>query len=290
MMPRALLGLLLLAAAPAMADGARLVQVQWPRSFGYRVGDLVPVEATVELAPGWQPDRDGLPEVGRGNGTFELRRREFRADAACSGCRRLLLEWQLLKSVRVPSALSLPRVALRFRSAEQVAEVDLPEFAVSAAPLQDWLTRRDWMETMGPSVAATPFDAAAAAGRALAWLAAAVTLALLWAYGSGRIAAPRSRPFARGWRQARRLPRDAPAREALRIMHRSFDDSAGYAVFADNLDRYFDQRPQFRELAAEARTLFAASREVFFGDAAQAPATAAIERLLRRLRDRERIV
>jgi len=58
----ALLSLLLcLFTVPAMAT-VTLKQIEWPRSFGYRIGDTVPVRLTLEVAPGWTPDRDGLPE------------------------------------------------------------------------------------------------------------------------------------------------------------------------------------------------------------------------------------
>lgn len=279
--------------APGPLVNVRLVAVDWPRNFGYRIGDTVPVRATIAVAPGWAPDRDGLPEPGQGDRQFELRALDS-AVADCAHCIAYTLEWQLMKSVRTPQTLRLPPTALRFRRGGEVAEVMLPAFELSSAPLLHWQAKKDWIDSVHPGYRATGFDLRAPLVRAGLWALAALALlgAALWA--SGRLGARRSRPFARAWREVHALGRrddDAARALALRALHRACNETAGRSVFALTLPDFLRETPELADLADDLQAAFAASRALFYGLPAPAGqgGVADLRRLLRALRDRERL-
>lgn len=278
-------------ASPSTPAAVRIVQPQWPRDYGYMLGDRVDIGFVIDVDSGWALDRDGLPRGGLVVGGFELREAQLQpaATSACPRCQRLLLHWQLFRSVREPTVLKLTLPRVRFRKGAQVEALKLPAFTLSAAPLQDWLAQRDWATTVQPSLPPQPYAPKAAVHRAALALAAAAGCLLAWAFSTGRFAAPRRRPFAAAHRALRRLSPGAAPQDMLKLVHRAFDDSAGHAVFASQLSAYFAAHPEFADLAAPVQQLFAASQRVFFDTRAQAPARAEVLKLLRALRDRERL-
>lgn len=286
--------LLCLSALPAMAT-VTLKQIEWPRSFGYRIGDTVPVQLTLDVAPGWAPDRDGLPEPGQGDRQFELRRLAVvDAPERCAGCRRYTLEWQLMKSVRAPQTLRLSPITLRFRKDNAVAEIKVPAFDISTAPLLHWASKKDIVSSVHPGYRATEFDTRAPLLRALGWGVATVGLLLAGLWVAGRLGTQRARPFARAWRSVRALRgrKDADAlQQAFRALHRACNDSAGETVFAGTLPDFLAAHPAFADQAASLNAAFAASRACFYGlppDAHYGEPSALLP-LLAALRDREKL-
>jgi mxaA protein len=282
-------------ARAADAGGVTLRHIDWPRSFGYRVGDTVPVRIALDIEPGWLPDRDGLPEPGQGDRQFELRRLDVTdARERCARCSDYTLEWQLMKSVRSPQTLRLAPVTLRFRKGSEVRSVAVPAFAIDAAPLLLWQSKKDWIDSVHPGYRASPFNVSAPLRRAGLWALAAVALlaAALWA--GGRLGAQAARPFARAWRDVRALRRrtsgDAPAL-ALRALHHACNGTAGCTVFSETLPAFLQQAPEFADLADDLAAAFAASRAHFFGlpPTGRFTTLAEIDALLRALRDRERL-
>ncbi|WP_085316140.1 hypothetical protein [Derxia lacustris] len=272
---------------------AQLLQVDWPRGFGHTVGDLIELRARLRLAPGWALDRDGLPPLQPDDRLLALRAADWQADPAdCADCHRLLLRWQLFKSVRSPQSLSLPAVTLRLRKGQQIAAIDLPAHAIDVVPLAAWQTRRDWGATIRPGFVATPFDVASALWPALAWALAALVCAGGWLFASGRRRFG-ERPFADAWRAVAALarkPDPALLPAAFAHWHRAFDRSAGRALSSGQLAGWFASHPEFADLQTEVAAVFAASDACFF---ARDPAPAAgidtgrLRDLLARLRDRE---
>ncbi|MDP2868907.1 hypothetical protein [Methyloversatilis sp.] len=283
----------------AQGDGVRLHDIAWPRSFGYRIGDTLPIQITLEIDDGWIPDRDGLPEVGQGDRQFELRRLDV-ADAShrCAQCRTYTLEWQLMKSVRAPQTLQLAPTTLRFRKDNQVQAIAVPAFAINAAPLLNWQARTDWINSVHPGYRAQDFDVSAPLLRTAGWTLTAVTLLLAGLWAGGRLGGQGARPFARAWREVRAL-RLAHGRQgdgdalalAFRALHRGCNETVGRTVFAVGLPDFLRDAPEFDDLADDLAAAFAASRSVFYG----LPPSARFARfddlytLLGALRDRERL-
>jgi mxaA protein len=79
----------------------------------------------------------------------------------------------------------------------------------------------------------------------------------------------------------------------MQRLHRAFDETAGQAVFAGQLARFFALHGEFEGTRTEAERFFRISREEFFSDArpAQPDAPASLDAVLalaRRCRDAER--
>lgn len=281
-------------AAPVMAT-VTLKQIEWPRNFGYRIGDVVPVTLTLEVDAGWAPDRDGLPEPGQGDRQFELRQLTVRdAPDRCSRCRVLTLEWQLMKSVRAPQTLRMASLTLRFRKDNAVAEIKVPAFEISTAPLLHWASKKDIVSSVHPGYLATGFDTRAPLLRALGWavIGSALLLAALWV--SGRLGGQHARPFARAWRSVRTLRGRTDAdslHQAFRALHAACNDTAGGTVFASTLPDFIAAQPAFADQAEALHAAFAASRACFYGLPAQGgyDKPASLLPLLAALRDREKL-
>ncbi|WP_018411264.1 hypothetical protein [Methyloversatilis thermotolerans] len=291
----ALLSLLLFACSAPAAATVALKQIEWPRNFGYRLGDTVPVTLTLDVAAGWAPDRDGLPEPGQGDRQFELRQLTVRdAPERCGNCRVYTLEWQLMKSVRAPQTLRMAPQSLRFRKDNAVAEIKVPAFEISTAPLLHWASKKDIVSSVHPGYLATEFDTRAPLLRALGWGVAGVLLLLAGLWAGGRLGGQRARPFARAWRSVRALcaRSDADAlQQAFRALHGACNETAGATVFASNLPDFIAHNPAFADQSEALRTAFAASRACFYGLPPQGgyDSPAALLRLLAALRDREKL-
>lgn len=274
------------AAAQAQAPALRGVDV--PQPFGHVVGDVVRMNLVIDWPAGWEFDRDGLPPTDREDRVIELRRHHVEpAGEICAGCRRIALDWQIFKSVRAADEILTPAFSVRLRSGTQVASLPVAPQALSVAPLTAWEAKRNWLETMRPGYRPVAFDVGGRVLMAVAWLAAALLALALWAWASGHWpAGGPARPFALALREVRRRRRashgDTLAQD-LRSLHAAFNRCAGEAVFADDLARFFEQRPALAPMADEARRIFAASREQFFGDRAPHLAADDITALLRRL-------
>ncbi|MCV4754636.1 hypothetical protein OFC37_34755, partial [Escherichia coli] len=79
----------------------------------------------------------------------------------CADCRLYTLEWQLMKSVRAPQTLRLSPTVLRFRKDNAVAEITVPAFDLSTAPLLHWASKKDIVTSVHPCYRATGFDSSA---------------------------------------------------------------------------------------------------------------------------------
>ncbi|MFD1355738.1 nonribosomal peptide synthetase MxaA, partial [Methylorubrum suomiense] len=93
-------------------------------------------------------------------------------------------------------------------------------------------------------------------------------------------------------RTRRKTAGDARDREALLVLHRAVDATAGRRVLADDLPLFLDRHPAFRGQADDLARFFAASRRAFFGRETEAAARTLplpeIETLLARLAAAER--
>jgi mxaA protein len=149
----------------------------------------------------------------------------------------------------------------------------------------------DYLQPDGRTPRLDPEPAATAA------LAVAVLglLALgLLAYDRAWLGPRRGRPFSRAARRLRGLAgtEDGGYREALRLIHRSLDETDGRRLLADDLPAFLERHPAFRGEGETLGRFFEASRRVFFGREVQAAREAwpwpEMQAALRRLAAAER--
>jgi mxaA protein len=276
----------------------RSFEIATPRPYGYVIGDVFEQRITLSLNTPYRLQRDALPAPGRIDRWLALRdpRLELVTQAGFTEY-RLTLGYQILSAPQHLSRLFAPGLDLAFSDGEQVLHFPVPGFAYAVAPL---IPAQDLGEGaalgLRPARRPPPIPIAPHLWR-LALIGAGLgVLGLLLAYLYWVVPfLGRSHgPFARAWRELRACARRPPGadrdRAALRVLHRAFDQSAGRALFGEDLDGFFRDHPRFAPARGAIEALFEASRGVFF-DPHRPLAAPALDQLLalcRRCRDLER--
>lgn len=275
--------LALVAASPVGAQTVRLTVVD-PRPFGYMVGDLLERRLSVDGAAPLTLARQSLPVPGRVDSWLELRQVEA-SDAGESVEVRLV--YQLLNSPVEPATLSLPRVRLHIESEGRRYDPEAGEAEFAASPLLPPAAVGSAADRPRADLPPMPMDSGWRRARLAGYgaLATLLAAALAWPLLPRR----RAGPFARAYRELRRLPRpfDSPTRRAaLRILHRAFDETAGHALLESDLAAFLRAHPHF--VGGPADEFFTLSRQEFFGGAAPGADPGRLLALGRELRARER--
>jgi len=260
---------LLLVAAPWFATAQPITITPLPvRAFGYSIGDRIERRIDIQATPPWTLTRAGLPPPGRQNAWFDLVEVGFQPAPDVAGTQgQVRLVYQLLNSPVQPTVLQLPRFTLKFEGGAAPVERDVAPVDVFAAPLLP-------EQAAGSTLDATRADRAPEAipveqfeNRITAYaLAAAFVIA--WMLIARHVAQRRrAAPFVRACRELRRIAHAphaaARAAEAMRVVHRALDETAGQTVFLDNVETLF-VRPHRAPLRERTTLFLARSREQFF--------------------------
>jgi mxaA protein len=232
-------------------------QVVNPRPFGYVIGDLL--ERRISVATEQDPSQETLPKAGKVDGWFELRQVvvEKRDDRA-----ELVFTYQLMNSPLEVKTLRLPSLTLAFGE----GQVSIPEWPITVSPITPaFVLARDDLTEMRPDLPPQRITTGGAELRIAAYGTAVLGILLWWAYTQfgWRIA---SRPFGRAYRKLRSLKaKDAGSYQAaLRIVHRAFDETAGGALFANELPKFLSKHPRFASAGNDAQKFFSLSQQEFF--------------------------
>lgn len=281
MAPRrlALLALLLAAAlaGPAQAQ-IRSVELYAPRPFGYIIGDVLALKAEIALDAPYVLDPASLPQPRALDYWLDLKDVRLEDRGIDGGVHRYALElvYQTFYAPLEPRRLVIPAMTLFAVDDERRAGVEIPSWSFVTSPLRALASAADPQAMVPrPDVLPRPIPT----GRTMAALATTLALSLIafialaWQAGWGPFGRRRSRPFARAARtightlDSRYTTRHTSDgyRDALRILHRAFDATAGKGVFAEDLPAFFAAHPAFRAAESEVRRLFSASRRAFFG-------------------------
>jgi len=268
----ALCAILFLSMRPASANSPILnFQVANPRPFGYVIGDTIKQTIELEAAKPFQLDTGKLPKTGRLGTWIALQEIKLATMPGLNSNRyRLNLTYQLINSPEAVKTLSLPKLSLQLVSGEKVVAQEVPEFTFSAGPLTPphtpaaegvYLMRPDHLPPLiSPTMHRVWFF----------FFLSILLLALLY-MGYLRFGLPWGgpRPFAWAYLDLRRLAKRADSdeafRQALRRMHRAFDQTAGRPLFRGELDAFFAQRPRFAQMRANTEKFFKLSQNEFFG-------------------------
>lgn len=281
----------LLACAGTVRGAVESFEIRNPRDFGYAVGDVFEIRVEVALSAPTELDAASLPEAGRVTRWLELAEPELETRGGLGhSTYALRFRYQIVNAALSVSGAGTPPIAIAIVDGSDRVPLVVPSFGFTVMPvvsdeaavegatfkLQPPLppplapTAARWW-TSGGLVALI-----ALAGAYLAYL----HLALPWL---GRV----NGPFARALREIGRAGADD--KRAALSLHRAFDATAGHAVFAGELDRFFAEHPRYEALREEVAAFYAQSRGAFFGQAAvKGPGAQALGPLCRGLRDLER--
>jgi mxaA protein len=289
---------------PAVAAEARempLLEVRNPRPFGYVIGDRLEQQIAVEVPSALSLVGTSLPNAGRA--TVWLQRQVPRvATRRTGGTNRyeIAIGYQVVNVPEQIQTIELPELHLRFAGGRQSTEAVVMSWPITVAPLTPrYVLSRAGLGDMRPDTLPQRIETRTLLFRILMWLIG--LLAILTYVALSRFGVPfltrRRGPFARALSDLRHLARASPDEatqlRAMQRLHRAFDETAGHAVFAGQLARFFALHGRFEDTRAETERFFNISREEFFGDArtAHSGAAASINAVLalaRRCRDAER--
>ncbi len=297
--PLAALAALAVVAGPAAAADPT-VDARFPRSHGWWIGDILPVEATVEIDADRALDPASLPRPRAV--TYWLDLRDVRVDDLGSrdGRRhyRLAFDYQTFYAPLEPKALTIPPVALRL-AGEDGGTVTVPPFTFVSAPLRE-IMAPTVLEALAPLRPIAVVDTRPAQwGAGLGGLTAlAALVGLAWHRAIGPFSRRPARPFSRAARAMRpHLARGGAEdlRAAHLALHRAFDAALGRRMIAADVDGFLAARPDLAAAGDDVRRFFEGSGRLFFGRAgsgtgqeAPALAAAALGGLARRLAALER--
>lgn len=261
---------MLLTALPARAAG---VDLYAPRAFGYLIGDTITLEAVVTLDAGWRLDESALPRPRPVTYWLDLKRLDVKPETAPDGAPRyrLTLTYQTFYAPLEPRALDIPAVPLAARKDDARQTLTIPAWTFVSSPLRELVaSQRGNPMTLHPDIRPRPYPLAGDVrlAAAAAAVAAASLLAFATASGWGPFAG-RSRPFAAALRHMRRLPDlDTPLgyEDALQLVHRAFDDTAGRRLFGEDVPAFLLELPVLKGEEEPIARFFTASRLAFFGD------------------------
>lgn len=283
-------------AASTAAAAEWPAHVDEPRAFGHTIGDVLTQRILLE-ADGRAASGVAAPSAGRVGVWFERRAARFETDA--EGRRWLVLDYQLTNAPLAPTQVALPALELHTAAGDVL---HVPAWRVGIGPLVT-----DVADVANEASGAVSADAAGAAlfpatqaglngmrpdrlaapvplapirrrlGVALAALMVTLVAWGAWAWWRNAREAARL-PFARAWRQMRRLDaRQARAESAWRVLHRAVNETAGHVVHAGSLAAMMVREPWLQPLRPQLEQFYRQSDEYFFAVTRQseaAPATA----------------
>ncbi len=248
------------------------LEVVTPRAFGYVIGDTLDHRITLELARPYRLDEASLPAAGQLRAGLELRAPVVRVRQVRDTTRyEILLTYQIFHFAERLQTLAIPPVELRVGKGGPSLPVMVPEWRFSLAPLAPRrIEGSAALPELRPDRPPPAMPVRPHVYRLIA-LAAGLFTALMYlahAWWGMPLLARRNRPFAHALRDLRRLARkpfsEARYLDALRRLHRAFNQTAGRTLFADNLDLFFVRHPEFASLRASIEGLFMQSRQAFF--------------------------
>lgn len=270
--------LLLACSAPQAEEAVRSLSVQPARDYGIVLGEVLRSEIRVAVAKGFSLETAALPQAGSAvDDVLELRELAWdRQDQAEATVYTLRLAYQVFKGVRTAESVEVPALPLRFGRGAEVAEAQAPAWRFTLNPLIPAQTP-DEAVAVRPGLPPPPLVPDKHAAWLLACLAGLGGLGVWQARALGLPPFHRhAPPFARALVGLRRLGRrqalDGGAwRQALRLVHRALDETAGRVVTGGQLERFLLEQPQFAGLRAELRQFFAVSEALFFADRSLPP-------------------
>ncbi len=262
----------MVAAAQAQVQSVQLIT---PRLFGYFVGDVLQAEVDVRVDKGTELMPASVPQRGSLNNWLELvGSRVEKVDRRGADLYRFRFTYQNFYPAIDARPLDVPGFTLSFTSGGQIYPAEVPAWSFGISPLREVLppAKESGGQYMQPDVAPPSYDvrreAYLAGGLFVAALAALILLAYHLAWWPFR--ARKHRPFTEASRSIRKLLKGKVAepayREALVILHRAVDATAGHAVFYEDLPGFIARYPAFARLKDEFQRFFASSQSAFFGN------------------------
>lgn len=284
----------------AQSPAVKRLQVDTPRAFGYVIGDVFRHRVRLELIAPYRLETDSLPAGGKINRWLEMRSRVLDLTRSPDATvYEIAFDYQIFNAPAVVQGVSTPaHKVMAAGPADRIAVV-IPAWEFSVAPIiSSFPADSELPVALRPPRPPPPIPLAPHMARfaLMAVIFTATLLYLGWMRWGVPLLARANRPFARAYRDLKRLNRRSFDQSiyhgALRRMHGAFNETAGRALFSAQLETFHARYPRFSGLEQPIEQLFAESQSVFFTPGSPALADeshlSVLLRLCRECRERER--
>ena len=269
-----------LLALGSQASPVVMMERQTPLPFGLGVGSIVEHRIDIFAPSPLRLDPTQLPAPGPYNDWLEIRSLELKTMEAQEGTHyQLMIEFQIFPALKRSTELEIPSLPLYFLSTSGNGPLqdEIPAWRFTASPLipenvdnSDVKIRALWQPIPLPLLPRLKKLAIIASG--LLIVAAMLTWQQKWFPWQ-------SSPFSRIRSRIHHAIEQKQPQQAFRLFHQALNETAGYAVFQENLPLFLRQHPHFASLEADLNRFFEDSLCLFFADRLLPQSLPRLERL-----------
>lgn len=265
--------------SPPANAAVETLTVTTPRQFGYVIGDLIEHRVSLVLRPGFELDTASIPAPGRTTRWLSLNQSALDGEARDGTSRHTIrLRYQVVNAAQNVIGAGTPPISLRVIGPEGDLPVVIPVWGFTIGPVVKPEERPPGtLPDLRPALPPTPIPTTARTARvaALGLLAVGLLALVAWRHLRERFGWIAPGPFGHACRRLERRTKTAHApgtyEDALVDVHAAFNATAGRAVFAHDLARFFIEHPRFEPLRAPIEVLFAESAVLFYGSGGESP-------------------
>ncbi len=239
------------------------LDVRQPRAFGYHIGDKFERLIELRVRKSYQFKKNSLPVPGRITRWLAMEAPQIvRENLADSVEYDIRLTYQIINIDPQVHEVSVPHHELLFSDGNTSVMAFVPASRVGLSVLSDRSNDRLQVDRAPQSIA--PSHSIGVLFGCLLLCAVAGLAYLYW----GLPFLSRARPFTEVYRSLRKFSdqvwREDHYSEALREIHRAFNETAGKTVFLENLGDFFNNHRQYASLKSSINDYFSHSRKYFF--------------------------
>lgn len=271
--------------SPDIPEGNVSISIVEPaRDVGYTVGDILERTVTLRVKKPYKLVETSLPIIGyerRYKGQvsgIELRSIRHKADEQSRDTVYTLhLAYQVFTNNVVAKPAVLPSEPIKFKGPADPTSTDaakksgivqftIPSWGFRISPIAIYGSVKiedDMSPLRGPLL----LDARQQKHRLklLIVVLAVSLLGLLYILGKRAWLPLMGRPFAKAYRDIRKLPdTESGLQQAVQRLHQALNATAGSSVFSDNLELFIARKPGFTPIKLDIEHFLGLSRQVFF--------------------------
>ena len=245
------------------------------RDAGYVVGDALDRTVIITIKKPYELVQESLPIVGyehRWKGQtsgIELVKISTSEKASSDAVRHTLnLRYQVFTTAKTVKHASLKAEILKVRNTQtkEVVQLRLPffDFRISPLSLFGQIKLNEDMSTFVPPLLLNNSQEKLTV-KLLIGLLAASLLSLLYIFGAYAWLPKMGGPFAKAYRDIRKLPNTAEGlQQAVGRLHQSLNITAKGSLFGNNINEFLQTKPSYAPLKNQFEQFFGLSRQVFF--------------------------
>ena len=275
----ALLASTLTSVSPLADATVEELTVTTPRAYGYVIGDPIEHRVSLVLRPGFELDAASLPQPGRATRWLSLNEVVLDGEPLSGSTRHTIgFRYQVVNAGPDIAGAGTPPLQLRIVGPGGDLPVVIPAWGFTIGPIVTPVERLPGAPPdLRPALPPPPVPLTTRTARvaALGFLAVALLVLVARGWLRGRLGRGIRGHFEHAYRQMQRRMKGQPAHGAyvdtLVEMHAAFNATAGRAVFARDLERFFAEHPGFEPLRVRIEALFAESGRLFYGAGDDAP-------------------